>query len=491
LSCLTQISQTDIALSRLLEATQRKQASTTLVATINALDTQVGALFVKQGNALVRALNPLRKLIKEDAISDQFDAIFDAATQATSVDMLDAMTKGYSNALLLGGKQQLSQVGIKVSFSLDNPRAAQYIRDYGADQISSIDETTRTDIRNLLRAGIENGDSYDTIASAIKARYRYYAIGAPQQHIRSRAHLIAITECGNGYQAGNFTSMQAVQDTGIKMLKHWLTIGDDRVSDDCKANQAQDWIKINEQHTSGHMHPLRFPGCRCVEQYKRDSTATPKPQPVPIPETDFNPREFANGAAADKYYTKNSPVSKDDLDYFHQSALQSYQHEGYKGINGGLRTGDKKLLKEWEAERKRLDETLASVETTEDILAHRGMFVAPGTKAQELLDLWEVGETFREPGYMSTTVDSNRVTKFLKSINAKDKPKDAKEVLIEVRVPKGTHALYMNAAVEQRGITNYKEEKELLLARDTQYRIVSKETDAKGVTHVIMEVINA
>lgn len=277
----------------MIEAAKRKKAAVTLDSSIDTLDAQISALFIKQGNALVRALNPLRKLIKEDAVSDQFDQIFDAATQNTSVDMLEAMRKGYSSALLLGSKDQLSEVGIKISFSLDNPRAAAYIQAYGADQITWIDNHTREDIRNLLRAGIENGASYDGIAKAIKARYAHYMEGSPQQHIRSRARLIAITECGNGYQAGNFTSMQAAQDTGIKMVKRWLTIGDDRVSEGCKTNAAGGWIPLNKQHTSGHMHPLRFPGDRCVEQYKRDSTAKPiipakpivKPQAEPKPKT--------------------------------------------------------------------------------------------------------------------------------------------------------------------------------------------------------------
>jgi hypothetical protein len=305
LNYITQLTLTGIALTQLIEATKRWETNTSLVALVDDLDTQVGALFLKQGNALVRALNPLRKLIKEDAIGNQFDAIFGVAAEATSIDMLDAMTKSYSSSLLLGGKQQLSEIGVKISFSLDNPRAAQYIQLYGADQITGIDDTTRTDIRNLIRAGIENGESYSTIAASIKARYKYYATGVPQQHIRSRAQLIAVTECGNGYQAGNFSSMQAVQDTVIKMLKHWLTIGDDRVSEGCKTNQADGWIPLNKEHTSGHMHPLRFPGDRCVEQYKRDRIVKPvvisKPKAKTEPKAKpaaFVPYEFNTANAA-------------------------------------------------------------------------------------------------------------------------------------------------------------------------------------------------
>lgn len=263
------IQQTETALLYLIEATKRKKSTNALAKPIKTLDVQLGDIFIRQGNALVRGLSPIRKLLEEDAITKQFDAIFDEATQATSLDMLAALEKAYSSALLLGGKAQLAEVGIKISFSLDNPRAAHYIASYGADQIAGIDETTKEDMRNLLTAAVKNGDSYNQIAQAIKARYKHYATGVPQQHIRSRAHLIAITETGNGYQAGNYASMQATQDTGIKMQKRWLTVGDLRVSDGCKNNQAQSWIGLNKEHISGHNHPLRFPGCRCVEQYQR------------------------------------------------------------------------------------------------------------------------------------------------------------------------------------------------------------------------------
>jgi len=237
-------------------------------------------------------------LLKEDAISNQFDAIFDDATQATSVDMLDALTQSYKNTLLLGSVNQLSETGIKISFKLDNPRAAAYIQQYGSDQITGIDDFTKQDIRNLLRAGIENGESYTTIASAIRTRFRQYAEGS-DKNTRSRSRLIAVTELGNGYAAGSHASMQAVQDSGVQMEKHWLTVGDLRVSDGCKNNQAQNWIPLNQAHLSGDMHPLRFPGCRCVEQYQRIKVVA-EPQPVAkIKPQKFVPYDFNEQNAVD------------------------------------------------------------------------------------------------------------------------------------------------------------------------------------------------
>lgn len=290
-----------------MEAAKRKKSADILAEPISRLDIQLGRLFAQQGRALVRALSPLRNLFKEAAITKQFDALFDDATQNTSAEMLGTLEKAYKSALMLGGANQLTEVGVKISFTLDNPRARAYIAAYGADQISTIDDNTRADLRNLLTAAIENGQSYTQLAAAIKARYKRYAEGDPRAGVRSRARLIAVTEIGNGYQAGNFASMQATQDAGIKIEKRWLTVGDTHVSDGCRTNQAQGWIALVQVHTSGHLHPLRFPGCRCVEQYQRvaGTAQTPniakpaKPPKVETPTKIVTPYAFSETNARD------------------------------------------------------------------------------------------------------------------------------------------------------------------------------------------------
>ena len=60
-------------------------------------------------------------------------------------------------------------------------------------------------------------------------------------------------------------------DAGLDVEKHWSTMGDDKVSDECLLNEQDGedgWIPLEQAHTSGHMHPLRFPGCRCDELYR-------------------------------------------------------------------------------------------------------------------------------------------------------------------------------------------------------------------------------
>ena len=62
---------------------------------------------------------------------------------------------------------------------------------------------------------------------------------------------------------------QDLADHGIEMEKQWSSMKDDKVSDGCNANELDGWIPISQPHSSGDMHPLRFPGCRCDELYRR------------------------------------------------------------------------------------------------------------------------------------------------------------------------------------------------------------------------------
>jgi hypothetical protein len=232
------------------------------------LEAKLAKLFIRQGNVLARQLKPLNKYLTESA-SEDFDDLFDSATLETSADMQDAIEASVNASVLVGGKSLISDFNSKVVFSLTNPRAVAYTKNRAAEAIAGIDQTSKDDIRRLVVLAVEHGTSYSELARQIKARYNQFAIGVPQKHIRSRAELIAITETGNAYQAGNFVAAQIMKDGGLTLEKYWYNRGDDRVSDGCLANTAIGWIDLDTAFPSGDMTPLRFPGCRCAAQYRR------------------------------------------------------------------------------------------------------------------------------------------------------------------------------------------------------------------------------
>lgn len=166
-------------------------------------------------------------------------------------------------ALKSGAAQMIADVGLGISFDLKNPRAVKYLDQYGARLVTNINETTRDYLNTIMTQSASEGWSYKRTAEAIIDRYSEFAIGKPQQHIDSRAHLIAVTETGNAYIEGNLIVAQDLKAAGIEMEKSWSTVGDDKVTDGCQANEDAGWIGVDQAFPSGHQRPLRFPGCRC------------------------------------------------------------------------------------------------------------------------------------------------------------------------------------------------------------------------------------
>jgi len=206
--------------------------------------------------------------LREGLPPDQVNMIWATAALETLKLFSGPIDAAVAKALKLGGMAMIAEMGMKIAFDLKNPRAVNYLRDYGAKLITKINETTRETLQTLIAQGTEEGWSYKRTAGEIISRFEEMAVGKPQEHIDSRAHLIAITETGNAYEEGNRIVAKDLQDAGIEQEKFWSTVGDDRVSEGCQENEAAGWIGIDEEFPSGDQRPLRFPGCRCLALYR-------------------------------------------------------------------------------------------------------------------------------------------------------------------------------------------------------------------------------
>ena len=172
-------------------------------------------------------------------------------------------------AIQAGARATIADLGADISFNLANPRAVAFLEQYGARQVTRINETTRDEIRRMVTRGVEQGISYDQVAKDITARFREFAVGKPQLHIESRAHLVAVQEAGEAYEHGSLTVGRQLQDAGIQMEKKWSTVKDSRVSDLCRQNEAAGWIPLGSSFQSGHDRPLGHVACRCTALYQR------------------------------------------------------------------------------------------------------------------------------------------------------------------------------------------------------------------------------
>ena len=226
-------------------------------------------LFKEQKAELIDRLQKLKKHFKEADPEKDFDDIMDWVFLNTGENFENVSYSTIAAAMASGGNDILAEIGMEINFNIKNQAAEQYLISVSADLITNINETTRSKAKDIVVKGFEEGKSYDNIADELIDMYDGFGIKKPQKHIKTRAHLIAVTEVGEAYEHGGFITAKDIEEYGVKMEKFWANSGDDRVSDGCKANTADGWIPIDQPHTSGHQKPLRFPGCRCYEKYRR------------------------------------------------------------------------------------------------------------------------------------------------------------------------------------------------------------------------------
>ncbi len=267
------------ALGRLEEAGRKVTKVKTLAPAERKLERAMAKAFAAEG----KAFGPLFKRSRAgqaafaESASDWMDPLFTKAELATLKLFQEPLEEQAAAMLEKGALALVGQLAAAYTFTLKNPRAVRYLQAHGADLVKNIHETTRGDMRTIVQYGLDQGWSYNKVARAIQERFRgYYDPGAwwnfdhprGQGHIDSRAHLIAVTEPGNAYEEGNAIVASDLTEAGLEIEKHWSTRGDDKVSEGCRENEAEGWILENQAHRSGHLHPLRFPGCRCDEIYR-------------------------------------------------------------------------------------------------------------------------------------------------------------------------------------------------------------------------------
>jgi len=227
------------------------------------LERRLGHAWEVQGAAFLRRLAALRPRfpdVQEAVRVQDWEPLLDAALRLTRGLFRRALDRAIRAAVRLG----FDAGRVAASFDLANPRAVAYLRDHGAELVAGIEDTTRQEIRALLVQAAAEGWSYDRAARAIARRFAEFRDGRPQEHIRSRAHLVAATELGNAYEHGTLLAAEQAHASGTPMEKAWLAVLDDRTEQECRDNHAAGWIPIDQAFPSGHQRPLAHPACRCT-----------------------------------------------------------------------------------------------------------------------------------------------------------------------------------------------------------------------------------
>ncbi|MFF5981699.1 ADP-ribosyltransferase [Streptomyces olindensis] len=183
---------------------------------------------------------------------------------------------------------------------------------------------------------------------------------------------------------------------------------------------------------------------------------------------------FADSDAAIRYGQDYWNDYVDNLDPSARQALNDYSGDtfpSYKDINGYLREipDYAKAKPEVMHDIAEMDRVLASRPVPDTIMVVRGTDLGY-LNLSSPMDM--VGQTFPDKGYTSTSLGDHPVGSF-----------KYKEAVMHLRLPKGTPALWLEK-VSQYGM----DERELLLARGTEYRVTRVFMDG-GKVHVYGEVL--
>ena len=94
-----------------------------------------------------------------------------------------------------------------------------------ASKVTQINRTTESQIRSIIRGGLDEGLGVDKIGKRIRDT------AAPMSALR--AHIIARTET---HTAANFGAQTAAELTGLDMKREWVSASDDRTRDEPEAD---------------------------------------------------------------------------------------------------------------------------------------------------------------------------------------------------------------------------------------------------------------
>jgi len=176
-----------------------------------------------------------------------------------------------------------------------------------------------------------------------------------------------------------------------------------------------------------------------------------------------------NGPLADK-------LEMTDLQVY---AAQHYRSTGYMEINNLLRGDGSDWGREFSPADIRaielLDETMQKSTLDEFTTVYRGTHMMSG-EASTFLDGLKVGEVYTDPTFVSTTRDEDVARDFALNRAPDDAAENRTSIIWELVAPSGTSAIDIEKLFPGYG----SHEREVLLGRDTHFRILGKEDGGYG-----------
>jgi SPP1 gp7 family putative phage head morphogenesis protein len=163
---------------------------------------------------------------------------------------LKAKTRELIRQAYLGGLQLgLQETAGNIDFSLYEANILRAVEQRVGFFAEKVNQSTADLLAEALKAGIEKGETIETIAGRVDRIFRY------SEDYRSRR--TAQTEVIGATNDGN---LRAYRETGVE-AKEWVTARDERVRDSHQALEGK-IVEINDTFVTGDGNRLQYPGDR-------------------------------------------------------------------------------------------------------------------------------------------------------------------------------------------------------------------------------------
>lgn len=191
---------------------------------------------------------PLNKDVEN--ILDPILATFDDKLQADIAGQIAEINISGTAEMVTWGK---TRAGVPIAY--EGPpiqQAIDWANKHSATLVKGLDEETKTRLAHTISQGIETKRGVPGLARDMRTTFADMS--------KHRSELIARTETANALSQA---SLDTMEDMGIDG-KEWVTAGDDRVSEECEANENEGVIPVGQTFSGGVMAPPQHPDCRCT-----------------------------------------------------------------------------------------------------------------------------------------------------------------------------------------------------------------------------------
>ncbi len=372
----------------------------------------------------------------------------------------------------------------------------------GMKKVKTVAETYRKRLQNQMKLSIAANESKNKLAARIQNM-----TGVTQRQART----IARTETTKVFNAG---SLAGYKKSTITEGKEWVTniMGNPRHPPESQFNHLganSEQVPLDKPFVRTG-ESLQYPGdpsgsagnvinCYCgqtpVINLKKPGSKIPQGVNVPeevgtvdylVPPVTDNKSKisvFGMDNVALKQGKSLTKVESITLENHYLNSLGSFHiNDNLRHAGAGWDAANKKYLNNL---ANNISKAINKSVTTSDVISYRGI----GTGVNKI----GIGDIIKDKGFVSTSFDINHATSFIVESGS---PNIIGGRLMEIRIPKGTSALYESSVHNNKyykGSSAFRKEKELVLQRGMKFKKIGETTKtiaSKKYNVEIMEVVS-